>query len=240
MKLTGKQRIASILVSILMLVAIGFFAWRQTAAWKDPEGTTETFLERVERGMRSEDRAVFESQLQQLQHEWDEKHAKGERDTQLLLRLGNAYYTIGELKLAADQYRNILSTNPNDAAALENLGQTQLEMGDYLGAEATWVKAIDASPFEATYLRMVELINVHIPEQHARVKDILEHGITNLGQTYGMMIRLGDWYASEGQYDRAVSHYEVALQLNENAEARKQLEVYRAKWREQQAKASAQ
>lgn len=238
MKKGTKQRTLITVAAVFVLIVVGFFAWRQTAVWKDDvDPTQKNFLERVDRGLRPEDRAVFEKQIEDLRQEWETKRSEGTRDVNLLLRLGNAYYAIGELKRAAEQYQDILSTHPTDAPALENLGQTQLEMGDYLGAEMSWVKATDAYPNELTYIRLTDLINSYIPEHHARVKDALEHGIANLGQTYTMLILLGDWYASEDQYDRAVSHYEVALQLSENEEARKQLEEYRRKLREQQINA---
>ena len=92
-----------------------------------------------------------------------------------------------------------------------------------------WQKAIDLSPFETTYLRLADLINKYMPENKADVKIILEHAITNLGQTPDLMIKLGDWYADNGDFERAVSHYEVALQLvPENEAAREQMELYRA------------
>ncbi len=237
MKKWAKQRTILMVAAVFVLLLVGFFAWRQTAAWKESgEAQTNSFLERVDRGMKEEDRAMFEGQIQKLQAELQEKQGKGERDVNLLLRLGNAYYTIGELAESAKYYRDILSTNPNDAPALENLGQTQLEMTDYAGAEASWRRALQSSPYELTYVRLVDLINERIPEHRPQVKEILEHGIVNLGQTYSFMIRLGDWYALQNDFERAVSHYEVAVQLNpESLDAKKQLEAYRVQLWKQRA-----
>ena len=240
MKRQSSYRIAVTVVAAIVLISVGFFAWRQTAARRDGGEPPKELVEQVDRGMSAEGRALFEEKVRTLENELSEKQAKGERDVNLLLRLGNAYYTVGALKRAAEPYRDILSTNPNDAPALENLGQTQVEMQDYEGAYESWRRAVNIEPYETTYMRLIDLIDEYLPEYRPQIKEISEAAIANIGQTYGMMIRFGDWYASEEQYDRAVSHYEVALQLNENAEARKQLEEYRTKWREQQTKASAQ
>jgi tetratricopeptide (TPR) repeat protein len=226
-------------VAAFILILIGFFAWRQSAAWKDGGSFLgPQYLERVDRGMSAEDRAKFDGQILEMQATIEKQIQENKRDVSYILALGNLYYTIGELKLAEEQYRDILSTLPNDAPALENLGQVQLEKGDYEGAEESWLKAVSASPYELTYLRLADLIRERIPEHKDRLKPLLENAVANLGQTYALMIRLGDWYAADGQYDRAVSHYEVALQLEpDSPDARQQLEEYRAKWREQQAQA---
>lgn len=197
--------------------------------------TGPTIVERVDRGLKVEDEQMFRTKLDELLLEQAGNEAEGKQDANLFLRLGVQYYVLGEVANAADSYRKILVTNPSDAPALENLGQALYEMGDYVGALEAWQRAATADPTEQTYVRMADLIRDHLPELNSRIPLVMEHGIATLGQKYGFLIRLGDWYASQSDFQRAVSHYEVAVQLNQNSEAANILEEYRQKLREQEA-----
>lgn len=218
----------------LSVVVIALFA---VLLRREPETVAPgvRLVEQVDRGFRPEDRALFQQKLDALITEKATAAQAGTLDITLLLTLGNAHYQLGNLAEAAAVYREILALQPSDAPALENLGQTLSEMGDYVGAVEAWQRAATASPDERTYVRMVDLIKAYLPEMQPKILAILEHGVSTLGQKYDLMIRLGDWYADQGDYTRAVSHYEVALQLNENFSARETLESYRQKAREQEA-----
>lgn len=231
-------KLAAVIGGIVILAIVGLVAWKQGVL---PGVTGKNLVLFVDRGFSEKDKAAFEQKLADKQKEVDEIVAKGERDITKILQLGNLYYTVGNLEKSAEQYRDILSTNPQDPPALENLGQTLYEMRDYEGAAVSWQKAIDASPYEVTYIRLADLLVEKFSERNEDVRLILEHAVVNLGQTYGVMIRLGDWYARNNQYDRAVSHYEVALQLNpNNDEARRIKDEYWKKMVEAQIKAGSQ
>jgi len=229
-------KLAAVIGGIVILAVVGLIAWRQGGILG---GTGKDLILFVDRGLSEKDKATFERQLADKQKEVDELAAKGERNLTKILQLGNLFYTVGNLEKSAEQYRDILSTNPQDPAALENLGQSLYEMRDFEGAAVSWQKAIDASPYEVTYIRLADLLIEKFPERNADVKLVLEHAFANIGQTYGIMIHLGDWYARNNQFDRAISHYEVALQLNpNNDEARKTMQEYRVKMVEAQIKAA--
>ncbi len=233
MAITKKPK--GILVAFAGIVVLVFGALFLKNPTAQEDAAPLVLRERVDRGITPEAQVVFDARFKELQDQQAVLAQSGERDISLLLKIGNYYYQIGELKLAADAYRDILTSHPSDGAALENLGQTLLEMGDYPGALESWQRALSAVPSETTLVRIVDLINDHNPNLRPRIGPILEEGIKNFGQKYDFLIRLGDWYAKQEDYSRAVSHYEVALQLNENGEARKILEDYRQKLREQEA-----
>jgi tetratricopeptide (TPR) repeat protein len=221
-----------VLVAVAVIGVFGFLFRNRLAPGGEPK---PAIIEVVNRGLKPEDEQQFRDKLAGLLAEKATLTAEGKTDITLLLRIGVQYYILGEVGNAAQAYREILAINPNDAAAFENLGQALYEMGDYVGSLEAWQRAATLSPSETTYFRIVELINTQLPEHKARIPALMEHGIANIGQTYGFMIRLGDWYAEQGDYVRAVSHYEVALQLSENAESRTVLEGYRQKMRDAEA-----
>ncbi len=223
---------AILVLSVLLICLSVFLMVRARGASNVP---AVTLVERVNRGLKPEDEQAFRAKLAEMlaQKEADDK--EGKRDVNLYLRIGVQYYILGEVANAASSYRDVLVTHPADAPALENLGQALVEMGDYAGALEAWQRAATSDPTEQTYVNMADLMRDHLPEVSNRIPLVLEHGIATLGQKYSFLIRLGDWYASQGDFTRAVSHYEVALQLNKNEDAAAILETYRQKARAQEA-----
>ncbi|NBS41416.1 tetratricopeptide repeat protein [bacterium] len=208
-------RIAAAALAILILAA--GWAWRTWyAAPVGPEpveGSPQSIVKTVDRGMSEEQLQMFRDRIVTIEATVNDNEANGTRDISVILSLANLYYEMGELDTAATWYENILKTNPNDAPALENLGQDLIEQGDYSGAEAAWRKALDIEAYEPIYLKLADLIDERFPERTAQVQGVLETAIANLGQTPGLLTRLGQWYASQGKLDEAISHYEVAHQL---------------------------
>ncbi len=208
----------------LVVILLGIGAWR--AFGPKPDGDTtppKELVTQVDRGLSEEQLATQNQKIADLKAQIEAKEAEGDQDVGLILQLGNAYYGIGELALAVEQYDAILKTHPSDAPSFENKGQAQYEMGDYVGAEASWRAASAVSPYEVTTMRIVNLIQDHFPARQVEIQSILETAITNMGQTVGLVSRLGEWYAVNGLLEEAVSHYEVAVKLdptNENLKSR--------------------
>lgn len=162
---------------------------------------------------------MFTDRIAEFETTVSQNEAGGTRDIGVILSLGNLYYQIGDLETAAKWYRNILATNPQDAPALENLAQTQLEMEDWAGAEASLRAAANVSAYEPTYLKLADVIEQHFPERTGDVQTVLETGIANLGQTSGLLSRLARWYEAQGMLDEAISHYQVAHQIDPDDQA---------------------
>lgn len=201
------------ILAVLVLVASGL-AWKFNWLKVINSGSSEdNFITYVDRGFQGDDKATLEQKIADQENKLatDPEFAK---DLSQWLTLGNMKYQLGDLAGAKEVYEtHILADHPADGAALENLAQTLYEMQDYEGAELRWRAALSVNPWEVTYLKLVDLIANKFPERQNEIQSILEEAIVNLGQTPGLLRRLGDWYADNGQYDRALSHYEVAKQL---------------------------
>lgn len=168
----------------------------------------------VDRGMSPEQEQLFRDRIAEFEATVAKNEAEGTRDIGQILQLGNLYYTVGDLETAASWYENILKTNPEDSPALENIGQVQFEMGNFAAAETSWLKAVDIAANEMIYIKLADLIEERFPEQNAKIQGLLETAIANNGQTVGLLVRLGQWYADREMYDEAISHYQVAKQLD--------------------------
>ena len=231
MKQLSSVRGYLVLAAIIIIIIVGAF-WYQDYVKYQNQGPSEDeteFLSYIDRGLTEEaqihwDRVIAELEVSIASQ--GEEPSLGD-----LLELGNAYNTVGQLAQAKEMYGQILTRSSTDVPALENLGTTLYLMEDYYGAEETWLLAAELSGSEPHILKLVTLINEHIPEHKAQVKTILELAIDQLGQTPGFLAALGEWYYEQGEFERAVSHYRVALQIDpDNEILARRLEEIRIAW----------
>lgn len=215
-KTNSSSRFLPFAIAGIALVALGGFAfWEyQNRSSVSPGSSGSTIRTIVDRGLTPEVETQFEERLTAQLAEIKSVESAGKRDVSLYLALGNTYYSLGRLGEAVDAYRNILSTNPNDPPALQNLGQAQLEQGDLAGAEDNWRKALRVEPDEGFFLRLATLIADQTPPRPIEDERILlESSVSTLGQTPSLLYRLGQWYERQGRLEEAISHYKVSLQL---------------------------
>jgi len=206
-----------VLLAIVIIVIVGGFWYQDYVKYQPAEEAESEFVTYVDRGLSDqaeEQYALIIAELENTIAEQGDTPNIGD-----LLKLGNAYHAVGELGKAKDTYARILIQSPDDVPALENLGTTLYDMEDYHGAEEAWVAATELAGSELHILRLVELIDEHIPEHKDRVKPMLELAISELGQSPGLLTALGEWYFEQADYDRAISHYQVALTLDPDSES---------------------
>ncbi len=215
----------SVIALVILLALAGFVIAERQHGGKPRHVLRET----VDRGLSPDMKKQFETKLEETLAEIKKTESAGGRDISQYLVLGNAYYSLGRLGEAASAYRTILSTNPNDAPSLQNLGQAELEMGDEAGAEDSWSRSLRIDQNEDYYIRLANVIDTYAPRRPEDVRKTLENGITAIGQTYGLLYRLAQWYEKQGEWDSAASHYEVAQQLAGDKSLQKKIEEMRLK-----------
>ncbi len=213
---------------LAVIVLIGFLLYRRSHPAAPPAASP--FKTMVDRGLSDADKAMLQKKIDDQLAAIDATEKSGKHDITQYLLLGNLYYEIGDLAKSEDAYQAILKTNPNDAPSLENLGQDQLESGDYAGAELSWEAAMKSEPDEDYFIRIADLIDQHLPNQRASIGPLLDNAVATLGQTSGLLYRLGEWYEENGQYEEAMSHYQVAYQLSgKDASIKQTMDALQAK-----------
>ena len=169
----------------------------------------------IDWGFDDAGRAHAQQRFDNAQKNWQEAVLKGERDISLLLRLGDAYYGMGELGRAISSYNEILRTHPTDLPALENKGRALLDAKQYAEAERVWRQALELpNVTETTVLRVVDLVLTHLPDRRADLPPVLELGLVRFGQTVGLMLAHGRYYQAIGNVEQAIKHYEIVKTLD--------------------------
>jgi len=218
----SKTIILAIAVIVIATVGVFWFFENQNISQK------KELVSYVDRGMTVEVQEHLDGLIADAQKRLDEK---GGQDLGIFLELGSLYYQTGNLEASREQNEKILKIQPNDTPALENLGQTLKEMEDFAGAEDAWRKAITHGAQEQIYFRLSEMISKEFPERNEEAREVLEDGVATIGQTPGLMISLGNWYREEGQYEKAISHYQVAAKLDpDNSALQSTIQEIRDEW----------
>lgn len=137
---------------------------------------------------------------------------------------------LGNLKLARETYEELLALNPIDPVIWNNYGNILMSMGDYVPAGEAFRQAIDLDPVQEYYRDYITYLER--PESGGTDQEVLaalEESIETLGQTPWAMVNLAEWYLEHDDCEQALSHYEVAMQLNpENESIVKDYEEARA------------
>ena len=210
--MSKKQILVPILVLIVLAAAASIYYFKPYQAWWPSSGPVLQNV--VDRGLEPADREKLENRIAEARTQAEIPTENGSLDLAKWLELGNLYYQIGDLQAASAAYDRILAQSPKDAPALENKGQARLEMGDYAGAEDLWRQSLLVNPYEVTYLRLANLISQNYPDRRDDARQVLEDGIASLGQQSSFLVALGNWYRAGGDLETALSHYEVAKQLD--------------------------
>jgi tetratricopeptide (TPR) repeat protein len=227
------------ILAVLVLIICGLiwkFNPRVFSTNNPDQGDKENLVTHVDRGLSEETKINFENRLSSLIDLVKIQETSGAAEIfNTYLKIGNTYYELGQLDLAQGYYEKILVTNPSDAAALENSGQNLYEMGDYSEAEKKWRAAVVVNPWEVTYIKIADLLSDKLPARQGEVQSLLEEAVASIGQTPGLLLRLGDWYVANGKYSEAISHYQVAKQLDsENQIVEQKISEAREAWQASQ------
>jgi tetratricopeptide (TPR) repeat protein len=181
-------------------------AWRYrgltTTVSRDMDDATRTYL--------LEQTATARANIEKAQQ-------SGEKADLLDAYLDLAFHArlLGDLVTAREALEVQLEGNPLHYTAWNNYGTVLEEMGDLDLAEQAYRQAVVAGggQTEEHWRDLIVFLQTYRPERGAEVEDLLKEGVKRVGQTSWFMVTLGDWYRAQGDCDRALDHYEVAVRL---------------------------
>ena len=124
---------------------------------------------------------------------------------------------LGDLAAAKDFYDRYFLSHKINFVAYDNYGRLLRQMGDLPGAEVAFRRAIELDPGIEAYYHDLARVLMEQGEDEA-LEQLYKDAITHVGQTRALLVALAQWYEGVGDCERAVTHYEVARQVAENAE----------------------
>ncbi len=122
---------------------------------------------------------------------------------------------------AQDLANRVYSFDPRALQALATLGDSQLELGNYVAAEAAYSELLKRSPSPPVYSRLARLAWLQgRPEEAVALMgrsadEALTLGLTGESVAW-YQFQLGELYFNTGQIEDAAKHYATALDLFDN------------------------
>lgn len=155
-------------------------------------------------------------------------------DTSVTMELAAVYDQMGSSNLSDPLYLDIISREPNNAAAYNNLGLNQLVREEYQEAILSFVRALNLQPSN-------QQISNNLAAAHALNGD--EFTAVNLfKETVGEAAaynNIGYLYMTQGRFDKAEKALRTAISLNPRFYSRAQANLDRLQEMRRQAKTAA-
>lgn len=215
----SRQRVIGLIVAVVV-VAVAAYGVSLALRNNDPyKGlVTERSVD-----MEESTRVYFENRLKTTQAAIAAKEAAGEViDLNLYLSVASDAYSLGHLAVAREALELQLAGNSINFVAWNNYALVLEEMEDYVPAEDAFQKTLEIeSGIEKYYDDYANFLITHFPERRDDLKALYETSLQVGGQGIWNMRGLAVWYAADGQCDKAVDHYQVAVTLDPENQALK-------------------
>jgi tetratricopeptide (TPR) repeat protein len=223
------KKLGAILMIVGALGAAAWYFWGEVLGGESESGTwsTEDSIEGGEVAMPDLDRLVFGEGVsaedrERLSAEIGRISSSLRDDpTNYASWLDLASYRklAGDFSGAEEIWLYTAATWPNDRAAYENLGDLyHLYIRDYPRAERFYRAALERDrTYPALYLKLHELYTLSWEEKKNLADDVLLEGLEKLPGHVGLLFTLAEFYAKEGESEKAREYYSEVRTLAANA-----------------------
>jgi tetratricopeptide (TPR) repeat protein len=146
----------------------------------------------------------------------------------LYIQQGFNFYGLGQLQDAKNSYEKALQIKSDDAAAYNALYQTQLEMGDNLGAESSLKKALDLYPVSADAWRKYIQFEADIMHRDDNaINGLYIQAINKTNSNVDIMTVYAQFLEKTGNLQAAKEYWQKAIIANPKGKKIYQAEVDR-------------
>ena len=209
---TQKILLLILLATIVLVVVVGIVRWRSG----HESDTNDLTYWREDLRIEEDLRILLEQRLATLRAGMEAYAAEGqeiELDT-YAFAAETAWY-LGDYGTTREMYEALLDRNAINYVTWNNYGNVLKRMGDTDGALDAYYQALSIMGTEEYYRDYITLLQETYPERDEELRDMLERAVTEIGQTPWLMTSLAEWYLDHDDCDRALSHYDVALDIAE-------------------------
>lgn len=137
------------------------------------------------------------------------------KSPELHLDYGNALFTHEDLKDAKEQAQKAVELDPSSSAAQYLLGRVLYEEGDFNGAKEHLESAAKVKEGEVSFTLGYDLGRTYLKLKDVnRASVVFDEMMLGYGNTARLHIFFGYAYLMSGVYDRAVSEFKKALEID--------------------------
>lgn len=149
--------------------------------------------------------------------------AKKDKTGDDILTLGNAYYNLGENRLAISAYKKALSTEAKDVAGI-NLANAYITAKEYKKAEQKLLSILKEKDYGdySLYMKLADLYRLDWRGKGSDTIGILMDAYNKMPSNVEIIVRIADYYSSIGQNEWAIEYYKNALEFQPDNESIKQ------------------
>lgn len=188
--------------SVFLLIGAGFAVWYsayEEAPSPDAE-KSETFPPTKRKYTPTERKQILQGMIERNPELWRERYA-----------LGGIYLQEMDFDRAIEQFKKIIKIRPQMIQAYNALGMCYLNQGKNAEAVAIWEKAVKIDPENEAARDLIDRVKKTEgrAKERRRLEILLEKN-PNLSQSW---FDLGEIYLEEKLYDRAISAFKKASQL---------------------------
>ena len=168
-----------------------------------------------------------EEEIAALTTQINDKVAAGEYALDLYFMRGGDYQRLGHLQLAFADFETVVSGDPHNETAWNNMGDILVTIGNIEPAEAFYKQAIEATPSENTYNKLYRYYTQYREDDRFEaIGPLLTEAIAAVQSKAPFYVKLGRWYLDKGDKEQAVRSFEAALELDpENQELKMELDA---------------
>jgi cytochrome c-type biogenesis protein CcmH/NrfG len=189
-------------VFALLVIASGIAGWYVYSRDHEPppKSVEKETLTKERKYTQQERKQILQAMIERNQELWRERYI-----------LGGIYLQEMDFERAGEQFKKIIKIRPQMIQAYNALGMCYLNQGKNAEAVAIWEKAVEIDPENEAARDLIGRVKKTEGRAKERRKlEILLEKNPNLSQAW---FDLGKIYLEEKLYDRAISAFEKASQL---------------------------
>lgn len=145
-------------------------------------------------------------------------HREDDASRPIAFQLGASYERAGRISDAEKTFLAILDRNPEDAATLNYLGYMWADRNEKLERARTMIeRAVQLDPKNAAYLDSLGWVYYRLGDFEQAEKYLID-AATIMPWDPTIQEHVGDVFARQGRFGKALEHYRIALRLEPPAE----------------------
>ena len=218
-------------IGAAVLILLAVFGLGQY--YKQAPQENDNFIKEISRNLAPEDRKVFEDRIVDFVNKLNNSKDSAEKYN-LYIQIGFTEYTLGHLQESKNNFLEAIKISPDQYDSHLGLFQTQVDMQDYKGAEASIKKAISIrkgiGDLWRRYIQFkIDRVNAPSSEITALFEEALKDTAQNgdAANSTDIFTSYATWLEKSGNLQSSIEYWKKAIEANPESKKIYQAEIDR-------------